>query len=129
MIKKKGFTLVETIVSTVIIGIIMYAVMAIFITANVKGANVGIFAVAQSLGEGKMEEAMARDFGSLASEDQANFTGDLKPYSYKIVANYVSAAALDLPVTFVTDYKKIAVIVSHPQLGSPVTLESIRANY
>ena len=58
----KGFTLVEVIVSLVIIAVVMYAAIAVFITSGAKGVNVEIFTVAQSLAEDKLEEAMVHDF-------------------------------------------------------------------
>lgn len=129
MRNKAGFTLVEVIVSIVVIAIIMYAAIAIFITSGVKGVNVEVFTIAQSLAEGKLEEVTAKDFGAVSSEGETNFSGDLSNYSYEIVVNYVSAEALDSAVGYVTDYKKVQVKIRHPQLGNPTQLESIRANY
>lgn len=129
LVGKQGFTLIETVISIVVIGIIMYSAIAVFITSGVKGLNVEVFTVAQSLAEGKLEEAMAQDFGNVTSESETGFPGDLSNYSYEVVVNYVSAEALDLPVGFETKYKKISVMVRHLQLGQPASLESLRADY
>lgn len=126
---KKGFTLVEVIVSMVIIAVIIYAAIAIFITSGAKGASVEIFTVAQSLAEGKLEEAMARDFEDVASVEETNFSGDLGSYSCEILSSYVSGEALDTAVAGATDYKKVQVKIRHPKLANPIQLESIRANY
>jgi prepilin-type N-terminal cleavage/methylation domain-containing protein len=126
---KKGFTLVEVIVSMVIIAIVIYAGIAIFITSGAKGANVEIFTVAQCLAEGKLEEAMAKDFADVASVAETSFSGDLGSYSWEILSSYVSGEALDTAVAGATDYKKIQVMIRHPKLGNPIQLESIRANY
>ena len=129
MIRNKGFTLVELVVAMVVIAIVMYAAIAIFITSGAKGVNVEVFTVAQSLAEGKLEEAMARNFGDITLESETNFTGDLSSYSYEIVVDYVSAEALDTPVASVTEYKKIQVKIRHPKLGNPTQLESLRADF
>ncbi|MFH1347334.1 MAG: prepilin-type N-terminal cleavage/methylation domain-containing protein [Candidatus Margulisiibacteriota bacterium] len=127
--KVKGFTLVEVIVSLVVIAVIMYASLAVFITSGAKGVNVDVYTVAQALAEDMLEEAMVRDFVSVSSESETNFSGDLDGYSYEITVNYVSTEALDIVVGGPTDYKKINVQIRHPQLGRATSLESIRANY
>ncbi|KPJ65671.1 hypothetical protein AMJ44_09695 [candidate division WOR-1 bacterium DG_54_3] len=129
MINKKGFTLVELVVSVVVIAIIMYAVIAIFITSGAKGVNVEVFTVAQALAESKLEQAMALDFADVASESETNFSGDLSDYSYEIVVNYVSVEALDAAVGYATDYKKIQVKIRHSSLAAPTQLESLRSSY
>ena len=129
MINKKGFTLIELVVSMVVIATIMYAVIAIFITSGAKGVNVEIFTVAQALAENKLEEAMALDFTDVTSESQTNFTGDLSNYNYEIVVNYVSAEALDSAVGYATDYKKIKINIRHANLAGPTQLESLRSSY
>ncbi len=127
--KKQGFTLVEIIMAMAVIAIIMYSVIAVFITSGARGVNVEVFTVAQSLAEGKLEENMAHSFSDVSDEVETNFSGDLGDYSYEIVVNYVSPEALDLPVAFVTDYKKIQARIRHPQLEGAISLEAIRANY
>lgn len=125
---KSGFTIVEIVLSLLIIAVVMYASISIFITAGVKGVNVEIFTAAQTLAEDKLEEAMASDFADVTSEAQANFSGDLSEYSHQLTVNYVSVEALDAPVPAATDYKKIIVSIRHPQLAKPTSLECIRGN-
>ena len=129
MKKRKGFTLIETVVAVTILAIVMYSVIAIFINSGVRGANVEVFSVAQALAEGKLEEKMAKTFASLSSESSSFFSGDLNAYSYQVTVDYVSREALDTVVGYPTDYKKLRVGVSHNLLSRPISLESIRANY
>jgi prepilin-type N-terminal cleavage/methylation domain-containing protein len=132
---KKGFTLVEIIASVVVIGIIIYAVFSIFITSGFRSVNIEIYTVAQTLAEGKLEEMMARDFTTRVTTGETSFpAGDLGNYSYEVVGKYVTPEALDAPVADEMDdppysYKKIQVMIRHPKLIHPVTLESIRADY
>ncbi|MDD5382106.1 MAG: prepilin-type N-terminal cleavage/methylation domain-containing protein [Candidatus Margulisbacteria bacterium] len=125
---RKGFTLVEIIISIIITGIVMYAVLAIFITSSVKGVNIEIFTTAQSLAEGKMEQVMARSFSVVTGESQANYSGDLADYSYQVMVDFVSREALDQPVAYETDYKKIKVLIRHPKLGYPTQVDSLKVS-
>ena len=126
---RKGLTLVEVIISMVLIAIIMYSSIQVFISSGAKGANVEVFSVAQSLAENKLEGRLGRTFASISSEAQTAFSTDLSNYSYEIVVNYVSKEALDAPVAYTTNYKKITVLIRHPSLSRPTSLESIRINY
>jgi prepilin-type N-terminal cleavage/methylation domain-containing protein len=126
---RRGFTLFEVIASIVVSGIIIYAVLAIYITSGFKGINVEIYTVAQMLAEDKLEEVMVKDFANVTSASQTNFSGDLSNYSHQIVVNYVQGSNLNNPVGGPTEYKKIRVMIRHTKLTNPVTLESIRANY
>lgn len=128
MNQKRGFTIVEVVISLLIIAVVMYASISIFITSSVKGVNVDIFTAAQTLAEDKLEEAMAKDFADVSSEAQTSFSGDLSEYSHEITVNYVSVEALDVPVVPATDYKKINVSIRHPQLANPTSLECLRGS-
>lgn len=129
MKNRSGFTMVELVIAVIVIAIVMYAVIAIFITSGVKGVNVDVFTVAQSLAEDKLEEATAQTFDDVTDEAQTNFSGELDDYSYEITVDYVSAEALDTVVASPTDYKKILIKIRHDQLASAVSLEAIRAKY
>jgi len=126
---KSGFTLIEVIISMLVIAIVMYALIAIFINTGFKGADIDAFTVAQSLAEGKIEESMAKSFGSISSEVETSFSADLSNYTYEIVVNYVSPEALDVPAGSITDYKKVTILIRHPQLQGVASLESIRTVY
>lgn len=127
--QRLGFSLVELVIAVVVIAIVMYAVIAIFITSGFRGVNVEVFTVAQSLAENKLEEAVAQDFDDITAEAETSFGGELANYSYEITVDYVSGEALDTAVGFATDYKRIRVAIRHSQLSSPTYLEGIRADY
>ena len=121
--------MIELIVSVIIIAIVMYAALLIYISSGARGVNVDVFASAQSLAEGKLEEVMARPFNSISAEAQANYAGDLSAYSHEVVIDFVSQSDLNTPVYINTDYKKIRVLIRHPKLANPTILECIRASY
>ncbi|MFH1361093.1 MAG: prepilin-type N-terminal cleavage/methylation domain-containing protein [bacterium] len=128
--QRKGFSLIEVVISMVVIAIVMYAVIAVFITSGAKGVNVEIFTVAQSLAEGKMEEMMARPYGDLNTIGPINYTGDLLAYTYTITVNDVEPLDFDTIASAPpSNYRRIIIAINHPIMTDPVTLESVRANY
>ena len=126
---KKGLSLIEVIVSMVLISIIMYSSVQVFISSGAKGTNVEVFSIAQSLAENKLEENLSKSFTHISNEAQTAFLNQLSNYTYEILVNYVSKEALDMPVASTTKYKKIRVSIRHPSLSRPTSLESIRVNY
>jgi prepilin-type N-terminal cleavage/methylation domain-containing protein len=127
--RRAAFTLVEIIVAVMVIAIIMYAGIAIFITSGVKGVNVEVYTIAQTLAEDKLEEFLGRSFDLVSAEAETDFSSDLAEYSYEIIVAYVSSEALDQPVGGPTDYKRVRILIRHPQLANPTSLEVIKANY
>ena len=126
---RPGFTLVEVIASMVIIAIVMYTAITIFISGGMKSANVDVFTVAQSLAEGKVEELLAKTFTLLTDEASASFSGTLSSYSFEVLVNYVSQGDLNTPVLTQTSFKKILVMIFHPKLALPISLEALKVNY
>jgi len=126
---RKGFTLIEVVISMVVIAIIMYAVIAVFITAGVRGVNVEVFTVAQSLAEGKMEETMALPY-ALIQPAAGDFDVDLSAYHYQVEVEYANADNFDIHAPAPeTPYRWIQVTITHPKLEEGITLQSVRANY
>lgn len=107
----------------------MYTLIATFVTSAIKSVNVESFTVAQSLAEAKIEEAMMLPFASLTDEAQTSFSGDLSSFSHQLVVDYVSPEAIDTPTAVVTEYKRVQVRITHPQLGNAIQLESIRTDF
>ncbi|MFA6169233.1 MAG: prepilin-type N-terminal cleavage/methylation domain-containing protein [Candidatus Margulisiibacteriota bacterium] len=126
---KRGFTLVELILSISLLAIVMYSLISIYITTGLKGSSIEIYVVAQTLAEGKMEECLIRSFDLLIDQAQTNYSGDLSQYSSQITITYVASSDLNSNVAGPTDYKRVAVFIRHPKLGDPVEFDSIRSNY
>ena len=127
---KKGFTLIEVVISMVIIAIIMYAVISVFITAGVRGVNVEVFTIAQSLAEGKLEEIMSKPYADIVPSG-GDFGGDLTQYQYQVEVDFVLPDNFDLepPLGESQGYKRIEVLIDHPNLENTIVLKSVRADY
>lgn len=125
----KAFNLVETILAMVIIAVVAYSLIAVFYLAGIKSSDVETFNTAQSLASGKIEELMTRRFSLISTETETSYSGGISSYSYEIIASYVSAEALEVPLGTATGYKKITVLIRHPKLASPISFEAVRGNY
>lgn len=125
--KKKGFTLVELVMSIVLFGIMAYPAINILITANIRGQNLDALLAAGSLAEGKLEEVMAKSFANITNTAAASYSGDLSGYSAQVEVDNVEKTDLNTPVVAVTDYKKITVKIYNQRVGT-VEVSSIRSN-
>ena len=126
---KKGFSLIELVIAIALLGIVMYSLITIYITTGLKGSTAAIYTVAQYLAAEKLEQTLGGSFALVTNQAQTNFTGDLNQYTFQISFNYTTPADFNASVTGPTDYKKVAVLIRHPRLGSPLELAVIRANY
>ena len=122
---RQAFTLIETVITITVIAVVVYAVIPIFATAGMKGVDLEVFNVAQSLAQGKIEEKMSLVFSSISSKSETNYPSDLSEYSYEVVVDYVSAEALNAVAGAPTDYKKIQVIIRNPNLANPTELTTL----
>ena len=125
----KGFTLVEAVVTIVIIGIFLTSGISVFVNSgkgNVMNENI---TVAQSLAEGKMEQVMANSYAAIAAQAVTAYAGNLSQFSSQVVVDYVTQANLDTVSGTDSGYKRIRVIISSAGIPSPIQIESIRANY
>ena len=127
--KKRGFTLIEVVISMVIIAIVMYAVIAVFITSGSKGVNVEVFTIAQSLAEGKLEQVMALPYASIETESEKPFTDELEAYTYEVSWAWVEPGNFDKDSVTDQGYIRVLVKIRHPNLDSSIQLQSVRADY
>lgn len=133
-ISSKGFTLIEVIVTLVVLSIAAVGVLSVFTTGMKGSADPLIINQAISLAQGEMDVIMSvkrqvNGFttlgivvnGACTSTMLAGFTCARNIY-------FVNAAALNTSVGGPTDYKHITVTVTAPVVGD-VVLDGLVTNY
>jgi len=125
--KKKGFTLIETVLVIIVLGIVLTPISILIV--NVIGNNVRsqAWATAVALAEGEMERVTASRFSLVNDEASVSFSAPFNAYTKEIVVDYVAASALDTPVGGPTDYKRVQIKVSSA-IADTVTLTTLVAN-
>lgn len=138
MEKQKGFTLIEILIATVLLGIGIIALVrasAAFTDANREGVNIS---TAQFLA-GQVRERLARyDFSQLSSFDgdvnsppigaDGTAINSLSDYSQSINIEYVDSNDFTETVTYDTDFVRVKVTVSKDN-EDIVESSWIRANH
>lgn len=130
MKNKSGFTLIELVMALVIGGIIIYPLLAIFITAPQKNPSMEAFNIALHLANCKLETASNKKFNSISSEGTASFGGNFNDYNSEVVVHYVASSEIEVSVDpAVTDYKWIKVRVTGANIpGGSVELTTLAAD-
>lgn len=145
MKKKKAFTLIETILTMVILGISLTPFSILVINVMQQNAYSQVHATAVSLAEKELERVTnlrfndhsgASDTDGVVCESATAFAAPFAAYSYQVAVDYVNVADLNTSVGrpyncpasgSTTNYKRVAVIVTNSIAGS-VTLTSLIAN-
>jgi len=128
----KGFTLIETIITLVVLSIAIVGVLSVFTTGMKGSANPLIISQATQFAQGEMdqvfgEKAGAGGFGSIVS---GGCVVTLPGFNCSRTVCYVSTADLNSTAAcgVVTNYKHVTVTVTHPTIGN-VSVESLVTNY
>lgn len=126
MKNKKGFTLIETVIFIVLMGIIMTPVGLLISNLVVQNSKSQIWATVISLAEGEMERVTGTRFSAVGDEAVSAFASPFTSFTKEVVVDYVNANNLDTSVVGPTDYKRVQIKVTHPLSGtvSIVTLVS-----
>ncbi|MDH4163664.1 MAG: type II secretion system GspH family protein [Nitrospirota bacterium] len=126
----KGFTLIETIITLVVLSIAMVGVLSVFTVGSKGGADPLLLNQAISLAQEKMDEAIAlRKSGGYAAvaADPGGFFG--APYGAFAWARTVSCVDAALaPAACTAGYKIVTVTVTHAVTGS-VSLATLVTEY
>lgn len=128
---KKGFTLIELVVSMIVIGIAFYGLMSVLSDVTIKNTSGQELLKAGFLAEEVMEEMMmeGKDFSTeVLDVSLQSFSAPFSGFSYSVDVEYVNSSNLNLSTTEATDYKRIEVTVSGEAVSYPVTLVTVKAN-
>ena len=119
----KGFTLIETIISIMVIGIAFLSLLAAVTGVFTHATRDEVMSVAVMLAKGEMERVGCEGFS--VSSDSGNYSGNFSDYSWEVTVSAVpTAIAVDPGMS---EYKNIEVTVTNPMIGS-VNLETILTN-
>ena len=123
----RGFTLIETVIGIVVLGVITLGLFATFTGVFTSAVRDEVVTVATSLARGELErvERVARssslNFDSLASSSSpVSFGGNFTNYSWQIIV--VNGAPFY--VTVPAQYKQVESRVTNPMVGT-ISLKTI----
>lgn len=130
---RKGFTLIEIIISIGIIAIAFYTLISVLGDVTFKNVGsqqllTGTFLAEQAMEEFTME---GKDWNTqLVSRAAASFGGDFSDFTYKVDVSYVDLNNLNGTAAVPpTNYKRITVIVTGEALDIPVILTTLKVKY
>ena len=124
----KGFTLIETIMSIVIIGIAFLGLVAVFTGVFTNAVRDEVMTVSTMLAKGEMERVMRLDFSDVDDENRdspANFGGDFTNYSWQVRVDAVPTSIATDPS--MTNYKQVEARVTNAMVGD-ISLKTIVTN-
>lgn len=125
--QKKAFTLIETILVVVVLGISLPPLCILIVNVVQKNVLSQVQATATSLAEREMERVTALRFSGVNCEPQTALGSPFSTYAYKVDVDYVNAADLNTSVGqpslcasaggTTTNYKRVQITVSHSITG------------
>jgi len=124
----KGFTLIETVIGIVVLGIIALGLFATFTGVFTNAVRDEVVTIATSLAKGELERTARLSFASVVSQNAGSpvsFGGNFTNYSWQIVVSAV-------PVAIASDagmaqYKQVESRVTNPMVGD-ISLKTIVTN-
>lgn len=111
---RKGFTLIETVISIVIIGVVFLGLLAVVTGVFTHATRDEVMTTATMLAKGEMERASGLDW--TVADDSGSFTGNFSDYSWEI-----NVTATD------SEHKQVNATVTNAMIGS-VTLTTMVTN-
>ncbi len=132
-LSQRGFTLVETVITLIVLSIAAVGVLSIFTVGMTGSANPLIISQAVLQAQGEIEqvrgEKTANGFGSIATGNPlACVSTVLSGFACSRDIYYVNPGALNTQVVGPTNYKHVTVTITQATIGS-VSLDTIITNY
>lgn len=124
----KGFTLIETVIGIVVLGVIALGLFATFTGVFTNAVRDEAVTIATSLAKGELERTARLSFAGVVSQNAGSpvsFGGNFANYSWQIVVSAV-------PVAIASDagmaqYKQVESRVTNPMVGD-ISLKTIVTN-
>jgi len=124
----KGFTLIETVIGIVVLGVITMGLFATFTGVFKNAARDEVVTIATSLAKGELERTTRLSFASILSQNAGapvSFGGNFTNYYWQIVVSAVPVAiASDAGMA---NYKQVEARVTNPIVGD-ISLKTIVTN-
>lgn len=127
MIKKRGFTLVEIVISIVILAVVLTPFTVLVATIVRKNIYSQAQATAVALAEGEIERLTNMRFSAVDDEASAAFAAPFSAYTHTAAVDYVNAGDLNTPVAGPTNYKRVQITVDNSISGT-ITLTTLVTN-
>jgi len=124
----KGFTLIETVISIVVIGVAFLGLVAVFTGAFTNATFDEAMTVATMLTKGEMERVIGLGFSvdDEHRDDPVSFGGNFTNYSWQVRVDPVPEdIAVDEDMS---EYKQVEVRVTNAIVGD-ISLKTIITNY
>ena len=125
---RKGFTLIEAVLTIVILAASFVALSQLFSETTVDNIDADIATVSTLLARETMAETMAQDFADVVNVTATSYSGNFASYSYQVSVGYVDAADLNTTVAGPTDYKRVTVTVANTDWPGNITLNGLKAD-
>ncbi|MBI5701648.1 prepilin-type N-terminal cleavage/methylation domain-containing protein [Candidatus Saganbacteria bacterium] len=125
---RQGFTLIELIISIVVVSISFYAVISLFISVAPKSINVESWSKAAFLANRVLEETVAKDFNNISSVAATSFASPFSNFEFQITVDYVTTSEPDVVSAQATPYKRVKVRV-WGGIGAQAELVNLVTNY
>ncbi len=124
----RGFTLVETVIGIVVIGVIALGLFATFTGVFTNACRDEILSIATSLAKGEMERVTALNFANIVDQNRGSpvsFGGNFNNYSWQIRVDAVPVGIADDPG--MANYKQVESRVTNAFVGD-ISLKTIVTN-
>lgn len=123
MMNNKGLTIVEIVISMVVISISVLSIVFSYQQALNNSVKTRSLTVGTGLAEDKIEEMLAREYSAVASET-GSFSSPFADYSYSVDVYNVQSSDLDTSYGSETGYKRVDVTVAGGD-GTTVELDTL----
>lgn len=124
----KGFTLIETVIGIVVLGIIALGLFATFTGVFTNAARDEVVTIATSLAKGELERTARLSFVSIIDQNRGapvSFGGNFTNYSWQIRVDAVPVVIASDPG--MAQYKQVESRVTNPMVGD-ISLKTIITN-
>jgi Tfp pilus assembly protein PilV len=122
----RGFTIMEAILAAVILMTAFVSLSSLMTETTLDNIEVDVYASDIMLARRVMAITMAKSFANVQTITSTPFGGNFNGYNYAVDVDYVERAALNNPVGYPTDYKRVIVIVSSSGLAGNVELQGLK---